>query len=136
MICFNCYQTRTRQDRDVHLGEDELHAEAGALLLKSRRKLHLLILMYQRSKVDEYLDKRRLPTRQFVKIKFKVMVPQIQKAFRSPNYLGAQLWDVMPFETQASPTFNLFKTRVKRHIAAGMFNEVRIFVQVNLARHN
>ena len=109
-------------DKDPQLDEQGLHAEADILLLKQRRVLHLLNLMFHRSKKDVYLDKRQMPTRQFDKIKFKVIAPQVKKAFRSPNYLGAQLWDALPLDTQTSPTFGLFKSRVIRHIAAGMFN--------------
>ena len=80
--------------------------------------------MYHRSKDDDCIDKRDLPTRQFDKIKIKVINPGIKKAFKSPNYLGSQLWDMLPSDTQAAPMYNLFKLKVKRHIAAGLYDNV------------
>ena len=110
-------------NRNPKLDEAELHQEANLTLLKSRRVLHLLSLLYFRAKDKENLDNRPIATRQFAKIKFKVINPVIKKAFKSPNYLGAQLWDLLPRETQAEPTFQTFKFKVKGHIAAGMFKD-------------
>ena len=84
--------------------------------------MHLLSSMYHQSKIDSLLDKRDLNTRQLQKLKFKVMNPLVKKAFKSPNYLGSRLWDILPKETQVAGSFNVFKFRVKQHIAAGMFN--------------
>ena len=106
------------------LNEGELHKEAGLDLLKRRRELHMLNLMFQRSKKDIYLDKRDIHTRQFDKIKFKVLTPVVKKAFTCPNYLGAKLWDILPKETQSEPMYSVFKYKVKRHIAAGLFNAI------------
>ena len=92
--------------------------------LKYRRIHHLVNIMYHRSKCDQYRDKRNLPTRQFAKIKFKVITPVIKNAFRSPNYLGAQLWDLLPYDVQTAPTYNIFKYKVKKHIAAGLYNNL------------
>ena len=111
-------------DRVPRLDEQELHQEAGLTLLKFRRILHMLGLMYHRSKNDLFVDKRDIHTRQFDKIKLKVIHPNVKKAFKSPNYLGAQLWDMLPRDTQIEPTFNLFKYKVKQHIAAGLFDNV------------
>ena len=58
------------------------------------------------------------------KIKFKVINPVVRKAFKSPNYLGAQLWNMLPLDTQSARTYNMFKYKVKRHIAAGLYNNM------------
>ena len=92
------------------------------MLLKHRRTLHLLISMYHRSKQESYLDRRDIATRQFDKVKFKVINPNIKCAFKCPNYLGAKLWDKLPKETQIEPSINVFKFKVKKLIAAGMFD--------------
>ena len=105
--------------------ETELHTVAKLTILKWRRYLHLMCMMYRRSKCANYLDKRDLPTRQFDKIKFKVINPLVKKAFRSPNYLGSLLWDMLPLDTQTAPTYNIFKYKTKRHIAAGLLNNLR-----------
>ena len=87
--------------------------------------MHLANIMYHRSKKDVYLDKRDLPTRQFAKIKFKVITPNVKSAFKSPNYFGAQIWDLLPLDTQSAPYYNIFKYKIKRHIAAGLYNDIR-----------
>ena len=48
----------------------------------------------------------------------------IKKAFKSPNYYGAQLWDNLPLDTQLSGSYKDFKGKVRRHITAGMFDQV------------
>ena len=106
------------------LDEAELHSEANLLMLRHRRALHLLVSMYHRSSKPHFLDKRDIATRQFDKIKFKVINPVIKKAFKSPCYLGAQLWDLLPRETQTAPSTISFKQRIKRHVAAGLFDRV------------
>ena len=73
------------------LDEEGLHNHAKVSKLKYRRIAHLLGVMYHRSKVGDYVDVREIGTRQHDKVKFKVMNPSVKKAFRSPNYLGAQL---------------------------------------------
>ena len=85
--------------------------------------MHLLSLMYHRSKIDHYRDLRDIRTRQFDKIKFKVIHPVMKKEFKGLNFFGAQLWDMLPKDTQSQPTYHLFKLNVKRHIAAGLFKK-------------
>ena len=111
-------------DKMPRLSEAEMHNAANLTHLKFRRIHHLVNIMYHRSKIDKYRDNRHLPTRQFAKIKFKVITPNIKSAFKSPNYLGAQLWDMLPLDVQTAPTYSLFKYRVKRHIATGLYNNV------------
>ena len=96
--------------------------ESGVLELKYRRILHLLSIMYYRSKNDMYLDKREIHTRQFQKIKFLVITPNITVAFKSVNYLGAQLWDKLSLDTQTAGSYSEFKYKVKRELNTGMFN--------------
>ena len=107
------------------LNEEEMHNEANLDLLSHRRILHMLNLMFHRSKQGVYLDKRDIHTRQFDKVKFKVITLVIKKAFACPNYLGSKLWDLLPNETQTELMFKTFKYKVKRHIAAGLFNAIQ-----------
>ena len=104
------------------LSEDALHEAAGLMLLKNRRILHVLGLMYHRSKKIQYLDNRDINTRQFDKIKFRVITPVIKKAFKTTNYLGAQLWDRLPVGTQVAGLFSEFKRKVVKDIAEGLLN--------------
>ena len=78
--------------------------------------------MYHRSRKPDYLDERNLATHQFDKIKFKVIKPVIKKAFKSPGYLGAQLWDLLLLNTRTAPTSVSFKSKVKGKLA-NTFNE-------------
>ena len=68
-----------------------------------------MYIMYFRARDHDNLDNRPIAMCQFAKIKFKVINPVIKKAFKSPNYLGAQLWDILPRETQVEPVFCMFK---------------------------
>ena len=70
----------------------------------------------------DLLDVRDIRTRQFDQIKFKVFNPVIKIAFKSPKYLGAQLWDKIT--TQLSGSFAEFKCKIKKHIGEGLFNNV------------
>ena len=108
------------------LNEGELHLAAGLDLLSTRRINHLLFLMYNRSKNPDLLDNRDLPTRQFDKVKFKVINPNIKKAFKLPNYLGAQLWDMLPKETQKMPTLHKFKNEVAKHVKNALFENAKV----------
>ena len=107
------------------LSEDELHTEAGLEVLTIRRISHLLCLMYYRSKNEELLDNRALPTRQFDKVKFKTITPDVKKAFKSPNYLGAKLWDLLPIDTQKAASIYSFKNKIAQHARAGLFRNIR-----------
>ena len=108
-------------DRQPELSEDEMHSEAKLSKIKDRRVSHLLDLMYHRSKNNSRLDERDMPTRQFAKIKFKVIAPLVKKAFKCPNFYGSQLWDQSPIETQSAPTPVIFKKKVKQHFMEGLF---------------
>ena len=111
---------------EPRLNESELHVAAGLNHLSTRCISHLLSLMYSRSKCPSFLDDRDLPTRQFDKIKFKVIRPDVKKAFRSPNYLGSSPWDRLPADTQKSRTKSRFKCEVEKHVKNGLFDNVKI----------
>ena len=101
-------------DRQPKPSEDELHREAGLLILKRRRILHLLSVMYRRYKSGPLLDLREIHTRQVDKIKFKVINPVIRKACETPILSGC----TAPTETRTAATFSAFKHKVKVHLNA------------------
>ena len=103
-----------------------MHNLARLDRLDTRRICHLLNIMYHRSKEPKFLDIRDIPTRQLDKVKFKVINPVVKKAFKSPNYLGALLWDMLPKDTQSSGSLHVFKNKVAKHVKNGMFDKVRI----------
>ena len=106
------------------LSEEALHSKANLQLPKYRRVMHLLSIMYHRSKVPDLLDNRDMRTRQYDKIKFKVITPVVKKSFKIPNYLGGRLWDMLPLDTQCAESFNAYKIKVKKLTAEGLFNRV------------
>ena len=108
------------------LTELEMHSSANLDTLETRRICHLLNVMYYRSREPTLLDKRDLPTRQFDKIKFKVLNPVIKKSFKSPNYLGAKLWDMLPQDTQTSSGIHEFKNKVDKHVKGGLLKDLKI----------
>ena len=108
------------------LNETEMHRLAWLDPLDIRRKCHFLYVMYQRSKDESFLDGQRLCTRQFDKILFNFLNPAVKKAFRSPSYLGARLWDILPRDTQLSGGIHEFKNRIAKHVKNGMFTDVKI----------
>ena len=68
-------------DIQPRLDETEMHVADCLATLTDRGISHLLSLMYpgKIKKTPEYLDNRDLPTRQFDKIKFKVIKQKLQK---------------------------------------------------------
>ena len=91
-----------------------MHNYAGLDFPDTRRICHPSRLMYHRSKDVKLLDNRALPTRQFDEVKFKA------------NYLGAQLWDILPKDTQLSTSYCEFKNKIAKHVKAGMFKNLRL----------
>ena len=69
--------------------------------------------------------KRDINTRQFEKIKFKTLRPNIKKA---PVYYGAQLWDKLPLDMQVAVSYVDFKHRVRRHIPVGLFEVAQVLL--------
>ena len=53
-------------------------------------------LMYKRTQQPVYLDDRQIPIRQFDKIVLKVPDVNLTKTFKSPVYLGSNLWNAFP----------------------------------------
>ena len=77
----------------------------GIMDLTTMRKVHLAGLMFKRAKNPEYIDERRLPTRQFDKKVLKVPDVNLTKIFKSPIYEGSTLWNALPRYIQDSETF-------------------------------
>ena len=90
------------------LDETELHLESNLTLLKYRQALHLLTLMYHRSKHEGNLNNRDLRTGRFDKVKFKVITSLTKKAFKLPNSLGALMQDKGRYQIQELPTVTNF----------------------------
>ena len=91
------------------LHTQEMRTMSNLPSLEDRRKLHLLGLMYKRSKNTEYVDNRSLNTRQFSdKIVPKVPNFRLTKTGKCPNILGSRLWNELPRDSKKlNRTLNL-----------------------------
>ena len=77
----------------MHVQEMRTMAKLPSLF--DRRKLHLLGLMYKRSSMTEYLDNRRLHTRQFDQIVLKIPDIRLTRTTKCPiRYPGC--WNIPP----------------------------------------
>ena len=93
----------------------EMRTMAKLPRLFDRRKLHLLGLMYKRSSMTEYLDNRRLRTRQFDKIVLITPDFRLTRTTKCPIILGSRLWNELPKGIQDAGTYPQFKHKVKEH---------------------
>ena len=95
---------------------DEMFQNMCMGKLNERRNLHLCGLMYKRSKYEEYIDNKDLPTRQFDKIVIKVPDVALSKTFDIPVYKGANMWNALPRDIQQSLNYKEFKYKYKSHV--------------------
>ena len=75
----------------MDMTSDEMCQNMGKGKLKERRDLHLCVFMYRRSKCEEYIDDRKLPSRQFDKMVMKVPELALTKSFDIPGFKGSKL---------------------------------------------
>ena len=94
----------------------DMHIRMGIGKLKERRELHLCGLMYRRSRNDEYIDNRNLPTRQFDKIVLRVLDVLLTKSFDIPLFKVSNKWNNLPRVVQESPTYKEFKYRYRNFV--------------------
>ena len=83
----------------------DMHIRMGIGKLKECRDLHLCGLMHRRSRKDEYIDNRNLPTRQFDKIVLRDPDVLLTKSFDIPLFKGSNKWNNLPRVVQESPTY-------------------------------
>ena len=91
----------------------ELHQTAGVLMLDKRREMHLLNLMYKRSKIDQYIDARSINTRAHRGTLMLIERPTLDKFRASVKFAGATLWNSLPTELQTINTYNSFRYQTK-----------------------
>ena len=91
----------------------ELHSEAKLGTLKTRRKKHLLLHMYQISNLNGFKGwktRSNIRTRSSLKKLMKVKKPNLVKFQRSIAYLGPKLWNGLPKNLQTATSYGEFKT--------------------------
>ena len=81
--------------------------------LDKRREMHLLNLMYKRSKIDQYIDARSINTRAHRGTLMLIERPKLDKFRASVKFAGATLWNSLPTELQTINTYNSFRYQTK-----------------------
>ena len=101
---------------DCNYSKNLMLEKAGVENLTTCRKVHLAGLMFKRAQNLEYIDERRLPTRQFDKIVLKIPDVDLTKTFKSPIYMGSSLWNALPQNIQDSENYKKFKYLYKQYL--------------------
>ena len=102
-----CYGLHGIQDENL------IHSNANLALLDKRRECHMLNFMYKRQSMDEYIDKRNLPTRAYNATKFLIPNYQITHFKTSLLYKGSNLWNQLQTDIKNINTYSAFKEKTK-----------------------
>ena len=103
-----CLNVNIRESTDL------IHRQARVNLLEDRRSTHLLNMMFQRSKVDEYVDSRNIYTRRHDGVTLKIPKPNKESFKKSVIFRGGTLWNLLPGEVRNLPTLSDFKKYTKQ----------------------
>ena len=74
----------------------EMHTISGVEYLEQRREAHLIALMFNRTKDEEYRDDTQRKTREADAVLLKVPNFKTNKARKAPIYSGSTLWNQLP----------------------------------------
>ena len=82
--------------------------------IENRRKEHLLMQMYMPKDNPEYVECARpnVKLRDHDSTKFKIKTTRNQRVYKSPNYLGVQLWERLTGEIWTIPNSIDFKRNI------------------------
>ena len=100
-------------DRPRDISTTELHAMAHIELLQNRRNLSLLCIMYDLKQQQLYEKIGNRVTRQGEKYIFQTEISNVGVYMRSPYYIGANLWNNLPYDVQNARTKAQFKLNLK-----------------------
>ena len=97
-----------------------LHNEAKLQPLRIRRKQHLLLHMFQLTKLPNYSGWRArtttIKTRSSIKKQMKIRKPNLDKFLRSVTYQGPKQWNRLPVGLQKTEDYYLFKKKIITHL--------------------
>ena len=105
-MCFDVYNP-------VDVTTNELHTMAKVNLLKERRDLNLLCIMYEMKQLQLHERIGVRATRQGDKYTFHTDIANVGAYTRSPYYTGSRLWNNLPSHIQNVQTKTQFKNEVK-----------------------
>ena len=104
-MCFNVHDP-------MATSVNNLHTNARVNLLKTRRDLSLLCVMYDLKQLQLYEHIVDRPTRQGEKYVFHTDIAVVGAYARSPYYLGSKLWNNLPSRIQNVRTKAQFKNEL------------------------
>ena len=84
--------------------------------IKERRRSHMLIAAYQRSRQHKYVDQRQLITRGWDGPMLKVCFSKLTMYQNSLEYTLATLWNNSKVEDRIVPSLELFKSKMKQQL--------------------
>ena len=93
----------------------EMHERANVEYLEERRENHLLSLMYNRAKDDNYIDNTTRKTRMADAVVLKVPKARTNKLKKAPIYKGSVLWNNLPPRIRQAKTRLELKNLNKMH---------------------
>ena len=97
-----------------------LHNEAKLQPLRIRRKHHLLLHMFQLTKLPNYSGWRArtttIKTRSSIKKQMKIRKPNLDKFLRSVTYQGPKQWNRLLVGLQKTEDYYLFKKKIITHL--------------------
>ena len=108
-----CIEYRHEVDNGMNI--TELYHRYNLESLETRRKRHLLKIMFIESKSETNIDvyHPQMVLRSTLNVKMKHKFTRLTKVLRSPHYRGLELWDQLPAEIQNIDNRMTFKERIK-----------------------
>ena len=95
----------------------EMHERANVEYLEQRREAHLIALMYNRTKEDQYRDDTVRNTRAAEAVLLKVPKAKTNKLTKAPIISGSTLWNGLPVRIRQAKSKLELKNLVKLHRA-------------------
>ena len=105
--------------KDNTYGTDDLHKKAKLQKLKIRRRIHLLLHMYQYSQLSNFNGWKKRTGIRARSSHTKTMLLKKQNIGRfkkSVEYQGPKYWNALPKNIQLSDNYYQFKQRVTSHL--------------------
>ena len=92
-----------------------LHNELGLMLLRNRRKVNMLKLVFKYSKSIENVETRRpdVVLRDRHKVKMKLPYSNKDRVLKSPYYISVNLWNQLDSDVQNIVSKGEFKKRIR-----------------------
>ena len=109
-----CLRGCLPRNRAYH--KSEIYRTTGVNKLSDRADSHLLKIMYRRAQNEKYLSE--VNQRTLMQAGKTLFVPfPVNEAFKkSPVYKGSSMWNSLTPEIRNVPTFNAFKTCMKKRL--------------------